>query len=149
MERRACKGNAGEMPKLSVEKRIDFSLLELRYNDELAKKEVSRSLQCDLRLYINPVILPPEHMLTFTEENVQNVPDCEGAFILYDKNKQIYMIKGSMTLKDNLIAQLGNETAKYFVIEEDPMYTKKESELIQSYLWVHGSLPPGNTDDLF
>ena len=41
--------------------------------------------------------------------------------------------------------------AKYFDYEEDPMYTKRESEFIQQYLQQHGHLPPGNeeVDDLF
>lgn len=41
--------------------------------------------------------------------------------------------------------------ARYFGYEKDPMYTKRESELIQQYLQKHGRLPPGNedVDDLF
>ena len=44
-----------------------------------------------------------------------------------------------------------NPDAKYFSYEEDPMYTKRESELIQQFLQTHGHLPPGNedVDDLF
>jgi len=35
--------------------------------------------------------------------------------------------------------------------EEDPMYRKREGELIQQFLQKHGHLPPGNeeVDDLF
>ena len=43
--------------------------------------------------------------------------------------------------------------AKFFLYEEDPMYSKRESELIQDYLREHGCMPPGegedDLDDLF
>lgn len=44
-----------------------------------------------------------------------------------------------------------NEKAHYFMYEEDPMYTKRESELLQQYIAVHGEMPEGNRelDDLF
>jgi formate dehydrogenase beta subunit len=61
------------MPTLPVEQRKDFALVELGYGEEGAHKEASRCLQCDLRLYIEPVLLPPEHMPPLTEENVETV----------------------------------------------------------------------------
>ncbi|MCK4445075.1 MAG: hypothetical protein KAW09_11065 [Thermoplasmata archaeon] len=43
------------------------------------------------------------------------------------------------------------EDAKYFTFEEDRMYTKRESELIQQFLQNKGSMPRYNDelDDLF
>jgi formate dehydrogenase (NADP+) beta subunit len=61
------------MPTLPIAQRTDFSLVELGYGEEGARKEASRCLQCDLRLYIEPVMLPPAHKLPFTEENVKTV----------------------------------------------------------------------------
>ena len=44
-----------------------------------------------------------------------------------------------------------NQKARYFMFAEVPMYTKKESELLQQYLVEHGEMPEGNRelDDLF
>jgi len=43
------------------------------------------------------------------------------------------------------------EDAKFFTFEEDKMYTKRESELIQQFLQKKGSMPRYNDemDDLF
>ncbi|KUK52289.1 MAG: Putative dehydrogenase [Desulfotomaculum sp. 46_296] len=37
--------------------------------------------------------------------------------------------------------------AQFFIYEEEPMYTKRESELLQMYLQEHGKLPSGSDDD--
>ncbi len=51
-------------------------------------------------------------------------------------------LKERLELKDN---------AHYFSYEEEPMYTKRESELLQQYVAQHGEMPQGNRelDDLF
>jgi len=41
-----------------------------------------------------------------------------------------------------------NEKALFFVFKREPMYTKRESELIQQYLQEYGELPGGGEDDL-
>jgi predicted metal-dependent HD superfamily phosphohydrolase len=44
------------------------------------------------------------------------------------------------------------EKAKYFVWEEEPMYTKRESELLQQFMQRYGKMPEGNAgieEDLF
>jgi formate dehydrogenase beta subunit len=61
------------MPTLPAVQRADFALVELGYGEEAARKEASRCLQCDLRLYIEPVALPPENILPCTEENNEPV----------------------------------------------------------------------------
>lgn len=68
------------------------------------------------------------------------------------KRKNIIYIAGTPNLKQALEEQLSSrKDARYFNYEEDPMYTKRESELIQQFLQEHGHLPPGNqeVDDLF
>jgi hypothetical protein len=98
------------------------------------------------------VILPPEKWLEFSSEIVDQVPESEGAFQLLDEEKNIIYIAGSPNLRQGLNDQLAsNQEAKYFTYQEDPMYTKRESELIQQFLQTHGHLPPGNEeiDDLF
>lgn len=83
---------------------------------------------------------------------VNQVPESEGAFQLLDEGKNIISIVGTPNLRQALIEQLtSSPDAKYFSYEEDPMYTKRESELIQQFLQTHGHLPPGNEDidDLF
>ena len=44
-----------------------------------------------------------------------------------------------------------NEAARYFMFVEEPMYTKRESELLQQYIAEHGEMPEGSRDldDLF
>ena len=44
-----------------------------------------------------------------------------------------------------------NEKACYFMYDEEPMYTKRESELLQQYMAQYGEMPKGNRelDDLF
>ncbi|MCJ2557404.1 MAG: hypothetical protein LN415_09975, partial [Candidatus Thermoplasmatota archaeon] len=62
------------------------------------------------------------------------------------------LISGVMNMQEALNEQLQTSpNAKFFLWEADKMYTKRESELIQQFLQVHGKLPEGNDelDDLF
>ena len=61
-------------------------------------------------------------------------------------------IKGAMNLHRELEEQLEvQEKARYFMYQEEPMYTKRESELLQQYIAQHGQMPEGNREleDLF
>ena len=40
------------------------------------------------------------------------------------------------------------DAAAWFDFEEDKMYSKRESELIQQYLQEHGEMPGGGDSDL-
>ena len=83
---------------------------------------------------------------------MEAVPETEGVFQLLDDEKQIIQIKGTPNLREALGEQLNtNEKARYFNYEEDPMYTKRESELLQQFLQEHGRMPEGDDelDDLF
>jgi formate dehydrogenase beta subunit len=143
------------IPRLPVEQATGcFSLVENGYQVDEAIREAERCLRCDLRLLIPPVHLPPEPWLEFTEENVAEAPESEGVYQLLDENKAVYAIKGVDNLREALSGILGtSEKAKFFLFDEDPMYSKRESELIQEYLKIHGAMPPGegedDLDDLF
>lgn len=142
-----------EMPVLTIAERDDFSLVELGFGGDAARKEAARCLQCDLRLHIDQVTLPPlEDVHPLTEERVREVPDLEGAFILYDENREAIFIKGAMNIKNDLKDQMELEQrAKFFTYIVDAMYTKRESEMLQHYVQEHGCQPLINAefDDLF
>jgi len=141
------------MTCLPVDERFrSFALIKIGYTEDEAQRESSRCLRCDMRLQILPVSPPPEKWLEFNSESVSQVPESEGAFELLDGEKKIIYIAGTPNLRQALQQQLSEKPeACYFSYEEDPMYTKRESELIQQYLQKHGHLPPGNeaVDDLF
>jgi hypothetical protein len=88
-------------------------------------------------------------------EAVDAVPDTEGVFQLLDADKKVIRISGTATMQQGLKECLDDPgEAKWFVWEEDPMYTKRESELMQQYLQEHGEMPSGgggddDLDDLF
>jgi len=138
---------------VNAEKRkFSFDPFELTYDDETAIKEAARCLKCDLRLIIRHNPSPPEKFLKFTAENIEMVPSEEGVIQLLDDNKEVYHIKGTDNMKETLLEILNdNGKAAYFIYEADPMFTKRESELLQQYLQKHGKLPDSgdDLDDLF
>jgi NADPH-dependent glutamate synthase beta subunit-like oxidoreductase/NAD-dependent dihydropyrimidine dehydrogenase PreA subunit len=138
---------------VNAEKRkLTFNPFELTYDDETAIKEAARCLKCDLRLIIRHNPSPPEKFLKFTAENIEMVPSEEGVIQLLDDNKEVYHIKGTDNMKETLLEILDdNDKASYFIYEADPMFTKRESELLQQYLQKHGKLPDSgdDLDDLF
>ncbi len=142
-----------ELKAGSLDERLQsFDPIHPDYEEDGAQKEANRCLKCDLRFRLSSTILPPEIWLEFTSEAVNQVPDSEGAFQLLDEEKLIIYIAGTPNLRQSLQEQLTSRPeARYFNYEEDPMYTKKESELIQQFLQRHGHLPPGNEEieDLF
>ena len=91
-------------------------------------------------------------MLPFIAENVALVPEKAGVYILYSEDKNIIEIKGTANLKQVLEEKLSKgDNIKFFKFEEDPMYSKRESELLQQYIQQHGEMPSGGDelDDLF
>ena len=133
----------------------DFRLIEQTYSAQTARSEADRCLRCHLRQMIRPVVLPPELWLPFNAEAVAAVPPVEGVFQLLDAEKKVLAITGSPDLHQSLAEKLDSPgEAAFFMFEEDPMFTKRESELIQQYLQEHGELPSGGVggddmDDLF
>jgi NADPH-dependent glutamate synthase beta subunit-like oxidoreductase len=143
------------MPRLSVKEAVScFSLVESGYGVDDARREAERCLRCDLRLLIKSAPSPPEAWFPLTDESVAAVPESEGVYQLLDEAKEVYAIKGVQNLREALseIVQTSAK-AKYFLFDVDPMYSKRESELIQEYLKIHGCMPPGegedDLDDLF
>ncbi|MEW5807046.1 MAG: FAD-dependent oxidoreductase [Acidobacteriota bacterium] len=143
-----------EMQCLSPKQRLDVAsgVIETGYSEEEALREASRCLRCDLRLRMSGVPLPPEKWIFFTEENVADVPETDGVIQLLDEGKNILLISGSSNMKKALMERLASsDRARFFIYEEDPMYTKRESELLQQFLQKHNRLPEYNDElsDLF
>jgi NADPH-dependent glutamate synthase beta subunit-like oxidoreductase len=143
-----------EMPLLSLEQRqSSFNEIELGFDEKLALEEANRCLKCDLRFEISPVVLPPQKWLDLTSENIQNVPETEGVIQILNQDQEIILIQGTQNMRLAMKEQLGTNTqACYFDYDEDPMYTKRESELLQQYMQEFGRFPEGNEDlddDLF
>jgi NADPH-dependent glutamate synthase beta subunit-like oxidoreductase/ferredoxin len=131
-----------------------FALLETGYDPEAARREADRCLRCDLKLLIPPPLAPPEPWLELTRENIVRVPQSEGVYQLLGDDKVVYAIKGVEDLRSALTEIATTSTkARFFLFDEDPMFSKRESELIQEYLREHGRMPPGegedDLDDLF
>jgi hypothetical protein len=149
--------NRVQMPCLAVEQRLDnFNDVELGFSSDMAIEEAKRCLQCDLRLYISAVSLPPEKasILEFNSDTTSEIAETEGVIQLLDEAKNVIYIAGTMNLHETLEElvesdETGMEKVRYFIYEENDMYTKKESELIQQYMQEHGSLPELNEDLLF
>jgi NADPH-dependent glutamate synthase beta subunit-like oxidoreductase len=126
----------------------NFRLVEAGYSADHATVEAARCLRCDLRLLIRPTRLPPEPWLELTVDHIAKVPDSEGVYQLLDESKIVYAIKGVTNLRAALSELIELSTrAKYFLFDQDPMYSKRESELIQEYLKKHGCMPPGEGED--
>ncbi len=145
-----------DVPKTSpTVRKENFEMVENCYNEKQAKQEAVRCLRCDLRLNILPVTLPPDKWLELNDDNVAEVPAVEGVYQLRDGNKTIIVIKGTQNIRADLKDKLNSETkARYFWFEPDPLYTKRESELIQQFLQQFGKMPEGDgegdeLDDLF
>jgi formate dehydrogenase beta subunit len=129
----------------------DGSPVELPLDDRDAMAEASRCLQCDLRLTICKNPMPPEKWAPMTGENIAAVPDSEGVYILLDEKKQTIKISGVLNMRAALIEELAKGKAKFFHFEQDKMYTKKESELLQQHIQKTGKMPGGGDeeDELF
>ncbi|MFX0137827.1 MAG: FAD-dependent oxidoreductase [Candidatus Hodarchaeota archaeon] len=143
-----------QMPLLSLEERqSSFNEIELGFNEAIATEEANRCLRCDLRFEISPVILPPQKWLELTIENIQAVPETEGAIQVLNEKQEIIFIKGAPNMREVLEEQLDtNSKACFFNYDEDPMYTKRESELLQQFMLEFGRFPEDNEDlddDLF
>lgn len=115
--------------------------------DDDAVYEAGRCLHCNLRLCISEISLPPERWLTLTAENVAAVPEGEGVYVLLDETGRPLKIKGTSNLRSDLESEL-DSAAKFFGFEEDKMYSKRESELLQQHLQKYGEMPRGGEDDL-
>ena len=138
--------------ELPLEGRLEsFAEVELGFDRAAARAEARRCLQCNLRARIAPVPFPPVRWLEMKPEIIAAVPDCEGVIQLLNSQKEVLQISGTQTMQRALLEHLAAGQAAYFLFDEEKMYTKRESELLQTYLSKHGRLPKGNDlpDDLF
>lgn len=142
-----------EMPKLNPATRIrGFEEIAMGFSHAQAIGEAGRCLQCDLRLQISCNPSPPQAWLPFDEAHIKEVPETEGVVQLRDGDHNVLAIKGAANLRLALsLALEENDKAACFVFEEDRMYTKRESQLLQKYLQEHGEMPGGgdDLDDLY
>ena len=137
------------MPYTLPEARAAFEEIELGFDQDQARAEAARCLQCDLRLSMGTVLFPPEKWLPFNDETLERAPRAEGVFTLYDRDKNTLAIKGALDLGAALEdARETFGTAAFVEWEEDKMYTKRESELLQQYMLKHGEMPRGDEDEL-
>ncbi len=133
-------------------RRTGFEEVVTGYDEAAAVREASRCLQCDLRLHIEGNPPPPRAWLGLAEEAIGGVPEAEGVFQLMDEDHRVLSIRGTANLRQALFQELeGNDKAALFAFEEDKMYSKRESELLQKHLQVHGEMPGDGEglDDLF
>jgi len=142
------------MPCLPVADRfLGSPLVESGFSNEMTRFEADRCLRCSLRLQISSPILPPERWMALSEENVSSVPAAEGVIKILDSAKVPIIIKGTVDMRAELEEQLKEQDdARYFLFDPDPMYSKRESELIQQHLQKYGQMPggaAGELDDLF
>jgi predicted molibdopterin-dependent oxidoreductase YjgC len=100
-----------------------------------------------------PALVPSqEQLIEYTRENLARVPEESGVYQFLDEQKTVIYIKGTLSLRKELEEQLQiNMQARYFIYEEHPLYSMRESELLQQYLARHGEMPALNQelDDLF
>ncbi|MEE9496425.1 MAG: FAD-dependent oxidoreductase, partial [Desulfobacterales bacterium] len=142
--------NREKVPELDPATRIKgFQEVAKGYRDEQAVREAKRCLQCDLRLHLGCNPAPPQPWLPFDEAHMNQVPESEGVFKLFDEEHNVLTIKGTANLRQELLMTMeDNQSATLFEYEEDKMFSKRESELIQKYLQEHGEMPGGAGDDL-
>lgn len=133
----------------AAERLCDFDPLTLQPDKEEVLLEASRCLQCDLRLRISSPILPPDPWLEIAEVRSSEIPEGAGVYQLADENKKVISIKGVDNLRQALPGALESAaSAEYYMWEEDPMFTKRESELIQRHLKQFGEMPGMGEEDL-
>lgn len=117
----------------------------------LTDKPLGKPLKRTHGLQISPTIFPPNKWLELEHGIIETVPEQEGVYQLADKQKNIIYIGGTLNLRRELREHLKNATkARFFTFELERMYTRRESELLQEFLQVHGRLPEQNVaiDDL-
>ena len=142
-----------EIKTLDLKKRLSgFDEVELPLDKNKGIDEANRCLQCDICLFLSKVPEPPVDLLPFIAENIALVPEKAGVYTLFDEEKNIIEIKGTTNLQQILKEKFTTkDNIKFFKFEEDPMFSKRESELLQQYIQQHGEMPSGSDDldDLF
>lgn len=129
-------------------RKTGFGLIERTFSEKEAIAEASRCLMCHIRKSLSPVTFPPERIQPFDEKSIATVPDTDGVCQLLNDDKKVIQITGVANMQKMLTECLENPgEAKWFICEEDPMYSKRETELIQQYLQKYGEMPGGRGGD--
>ena len=114
-----------------------------------ARAESGRCLQCDVRIELASPVLPPSPWLELNAEALEHVPATAGVFQLLDEGRVALCIVGVPNLREALQREVAHGSCPpFFIYEEDAMFTRRESELIQQFLADHGRMPAGAGDDL-
>ncbi|MFA6572177.1 MAG: FAD-dependent oxidoreductase, partial [Bacteroidota bacterium] len=145
-------GRIPQKMEVPQNRKSNFGQIEFCYDDDSAKSETRRCLQCNLRMRIRQNPYPPEKYFEFNTENIQKIKSEEGVIQLLNSEKEVFLIKGSDNMQDTLLGFFNEgKEAKFFIHEADPLFSKRESELIQQYLQKHGEMPDSgdDLDDLF
>jgi formate hydrogenlyase subunit 6/NADH:ubiquinone oxidoreductase subunit I len=134
----------------------------LMYKESLSKGVADKdlySVNTDLPLHDRRPLLrkptvAPHHKqrIELTKKNLARVPEAGGVYQLLDQQQNVIYIKGAMNLRKELEEEVAvNKQARYFVYEENPLYSMRESELLQQYVARHGEMPELNRElaDLF
>ncbi len=77
------------------------------------------------------------------------MPAVDGVVVLAGEDKIPTFIKGTENIRETLMEKLegGGETF-IFLFEDDRMYTRRESELIQQHVTRLRALPGGRDDEV-
>jgi ferredoxin len=111
--------------------------------DKLEKAKAVRAR----KLRISSPALPPKELFNLNAQCMTSIPETEGVYQLLDEQKNTIYIKGTVNLRRELEEQYEtNKQALYVKWEEEPMYTRRESELIQQFIQTNGRLPPQNDE---
>ena len=106
-------------------------------------------LRCHLRGTITPVFLPPDKWIPLGWHAIESITTVEGVYQIADADKKVLKIAGSADIKAALEGEIDNyDEGTLFCWEEDRMYSKRESELIQQHLQAFGEMPGGGDDDM-
>ncbi|GBE29950.1 glutamate synthase [NADPH] small chain [bacterium BMS3Bbin04] len=141
--------------KRDVESRTDdFDIIKLTLDPVQAAAEANRCLRCNIRHQIKAPILPPELWRPLNEALLSEVPAESGVCMLADSSGQVLKISGNESIRACLsewLIDADEATINKVQWVVDPMYTKRESELIQQHIQKHGEMPAGDDelDDLF
>lgn len=135
--------------RLSPEERVrGFEVIECGLTAEEAAAEAMRCLRCHLRATITTAPLPPDKWQALNRENAASIPSAEGIYQLADASKKVTKIAGAQDIRAALEEEVEIQPeGTLFCWEEDHMYSKRESELIQRHLQEYGEMPSGGGDD--
>ncbi len=130
------------------ERAKSFDVIERSLTVEEAEAVALQCLRCNLRAMITPVHLPPDKWQPLNAENIAVITADEGVYQIADATKKVIKIVGTAGIKSALQDEVDNQAdGALFCWEEDRMYSKRESELIQQHLQQYGEMPGSGGDD--